>query len=71
MIVEEANQIVEDMETISRKRKFDEEDSGNLENSRQKLQKIEPKVELLDLADELLMEILLKLDSESLHELGL
>lgn len=60
----------EKAELSSRKRKFDDDDSTEENGAKRKLiVKLEP--ELLDLSDEVLMEILIKLDGESLHNLGL
>lgn len=57
-------------EEVSRKRKFENEESSGEENeTKRKLLALEP--QLLDLADEILVEILLKLDGESLHNLAL
>lgn len=55
-------------ETISRKRKFEDEGTSS-ENAKRKLV-IEDQIGFLDLADEILMEILIKLDGESLHSLS-
>jgi hypothetical protein len=60
-------------ETSSRKRKLEDDDS-NREEAKRKQLKAESEVDqpqLLDLAEEILMEILMKLDGESLHNLGL
>lgn len=58
-------------ENVSRKRKFENDESEEENDSKRKLVALEPEPELLDLADEVLMEILIKLDGESLHALGL
>lgn len=52
-------------ETSNRKRKFEDEDSS----IKRKIAKSES-FDLLRLADEVLLEILVKLDGESLHALG-
>jgi hypothetical protein len=60
-------------ETSSRKRKL-EDDELNREEAKRKQLKAEfeaDQPQLLDLAEEILMEILMKLDGESLHNLGL
>jgi hypothetical protein len=65
--------IDEVQETSSRKRKLEDDDS-NREEAKRKQLKAESEVDqpqLLDLAEEILMEILMKLDGESLHNLGL
>lgn len=59
-------------ETTNRKRKIEDDESEENDRKRKLFaasQDLEP--ELLDLADEVLMEILMKLDGESLHTLGL
>lgn len=61
-------------EKSSRKRKFDSDEAEENEAKRKQLneqESFEELPELLDLADEVLMEILIKLDGESLHNLGL
>lgn len=62
-------------ETLSRKRKFENDDASEYEAKRKQLEQQDAELsdqpELLDLADEVLMEILIKLDGESLHNLGL
>lgn len=59
--------------TTSRKRKLEDDESEEENNRKRKFvdesEELEPG--LLDLADEVLMEILTKLDGESLHTLGL
>lgn len=57
-------------ESVSRKRKFENEETEE-ENDSKKFQALEPMPNLLDLADEVLVEILMKLDGESLHNLAL
>lgn len=59
------------LESVSRKRKFENDESEEENDAKRKLVAVEPESELLDLADEVLMEILIKLDGESLHNLGL
>ena len=62
----------EKLEASSRKRKFEDDDSENSnEKRKQSKAEIELSPQLLDLADEVLLEILGKLDGESLHNLGL
>lgn len=56
-------------ESVKRKRKFEDEDSSD--EGRRKFAKSEIPSDLLRLADEVLLEILVKLDGESLHTLGL
>lgn len=67
------SEIQEAAENISRKRKYEVEsdDSDDEKKAKRKLITQEPEPDLLDLADEVLMEILIKLDGESLHNLGL
>lgn len=55
-------------ESSSRKRKLESDDETENGNKRKLFQQCEP--ELLDLADEVLMEVLIKLDGESLHNLA-
>jgi hypothetical protein len=62
------------LEVSSRKRKFENDDAfEESESKRKQLEEAtqQEQPELLDLADEVLMEILIKLDGESLHNLGL
>lgn len=56
-------------ESSNRKRKFEDEDSSD--DGKRKFAKSELPSDLLRLADEVLLEILIKLDGESLHALGL
>ena len=56
-------------DTASRKRKIENEESAD--EGIRKFLKTDPDPLLLDLADEVLMEILVHLDSESLISLGL
>ena len=58
-------------ESVSRKRKLEDDESDEERESRAKLLALEPLPQLLDLADEVLVEILLKLDGESIHNLAL
>lgn len=58
-------------ETSSRKRKFEKDEDSEENNSKRKLVARGDEPELLELADEVLMEVLIKLDGESLHNLGL
>lgn len=65
-------EIDEKLEASSRKRKFEDDDSENSNEKRKQLKaEIEIQPQLLEFADEVLMEILGKLDGESLHNLGL
>lgn len=59
-------------EAASRKRKFDSDEDSERNGPKRKLVEQETdEPDLLDLlADEVLMEILTKLDGESLHNLG-
>lgn len=58
-------------EIASRKRKFENDDQTEENGAKRKLVVQVKEPELLDLADEVLLEILTKLDGESLHNLGL
>jgi hypothetical protein len=61
------------LESASRKRKFEDDEKEEENLSKRKLVAREPEIEevhLLDLAEEILMEVLSKLDGESLHTLG-
>lgn len=57
------------VESSNRKRKFEDEDSSD--EAKRKFAKSEWSSDLLRLADEVLLEILVKLDGESLHALGM
>lgn len=57
------------VESFNRKRKFEDEDSSD--EGKRKFAKSELPSDLLRLADEVLLEILVKLDGESLHALGM
>lgn len=61
------------LESVSRKRKFEHDESEEENDAKRKLVAVETErePELLDLVDEVLLEILIKLDGESLHTLGL
>lgn len=61
------------LEIVSRKRKFENDESEEENDAKRKLVAVETErePELLDLVDEVLLEILIKLDGESLHTLGL
>lgn len=61
----------ESKEVQNRKRKLDKENSEEKEDVKRILISQQKSVELLDLADELLMEIAMKLDGESLHNVSL
>lgn len=58
------------IENGSRKRKLENDELGEENLSKRKLVVKEPEIHLLDLAEEILMEVLTKLDGESLHTLG-
>lgn len=62
--------IEEIVESASRKRKLENDEKEEENLSKRKLVANEPEIHLLDLAEEILMEILSKLDGESLHTLG-
>lgn len=61
-------------EITSRKRKLKDDESGEENEAKRKLvapdESEQSGIEIQDLVDEVLMEILLKLDGESLHALG-
>lgn len=61
-------------EITSRKRKLEDDESGEENEAKRKLvtpdDSQQSGIEIQDLVDEVLMEILLKLDGESLHALG-
>jgi hypothetical protein len=66
------DEVAEAVEVTSRKRKLeDDELQEENESKRKQVKEPEIEIELLDLAEEILMEILNKLDGESLHTLGL
>lgn len=56
--------------TISRKRKIEDEENEENEAKRKTIDEHQT-TELMELADEILMEILKHLDGESLHKLSL
>lgn len=58
------------VESVTRKRKFENDEKEEENLSKRKLVLREPEIHFLDLAEEILMEILMKLDGESLHTLG-
>ena len=64
--------VQENTENAKRKRKLEDDEDNENKSKRKQFFATEPEIvpELLDLADEILMEILLKLDGESLHNVA-